>query len=194
MIIAIKRKIKFANISPDLQSWLIIIYRQAVSQQSCIKMYKIIIFLSYSCLFIMLFHLSNFSQCLLMEQLHFGVFFKSISEDLLICHIAIYRKRSAYFWLDPPAQFYVVAVAFTYIPTRRMPVSCFLINLFGCTGLAGSAKPDFVEARGRISPVSSRRDVLTGKKIGATREPVRTCRFLPRGDRGHIREANLPEH
>lgn len=63
--------------------------------------------------------------------------------------------------------------------------------------LASRNGADFGEARGRIyPPVSSRRDVLTGKKSAQREESsARTCRFLLGDDsRGYIREANLPEH
>lgn len=63
--------------------------------------------------------------------------------------------------------------------------------------LASRNRADFGEAHGRIYPrVSSRRDVLTGKKSAQREESSgRTCRFLLGDDsRGYIREANLLEH
>lgn len=72
-----------------------------------------------------------------------------------------------------------------YMRAKKILVSRFLTN--SASYGVGSAKRHRFQrdARTDLSPVSSRRDVLTGEKIGATRRicsAPRICRFLPGGD------------
>lgn len=67
----------------------------------------------------------------------------------------------------------------------RAEISLVSLQILLVTELAPRNGTDFDKTRRRISPVSSRRDVLTGEKIGATRRicsAPRICRFLPGGD------------
>lgn len=82
-------------------------------------------------------------------------------------------------------QFYAILRALTCTPREKDSLSSRLSLLYKFFQLRGWLPPrngaDFSEARGRISPVLSRRDVLTGKKIGATRRIFRSYLQIPPG-------------
>lgn len=100
-----------------------------------------------------------------------------------------------------------------YLWSNETPVFWFTtirekkFRAFGCI-LSLTASYKFLQLRAWLAspwhPISARRaDVYPriaetwrtyGKKIGATRDPGRTCRFLSGGSRDYIRETNLPEH
>lgn len=94
-----------------------------------------------------------------------------------------YLLKMPYFL--PPFGVFFLAKQFLRNHENAQKWSLVSLQILLVTELAPRNGTDFDKTRGRISPVSSRRDVLTGEKIGATRRicsAPRICRFLPGGD------------